>query len=388
MNSKSSIAVIGAGIVGLAVADALCRAGAEVTVLDRGALAGGTTNNTFSWLNATSKTENEAYHRLNAAGAASWRALAREVGEDVIGLHPCGMVEWVDGANQDARADLERRAERLAEWGYPARRVDRSELEALEPHVAFPPLALGIHAFADAWLDPPKAASFLAGRVRNHGGRILEGCAARTVMRKNGAIVAVETDEAPISAESVVIAAGPDTASVLARMSQNRAFRTQSHVNAVPGAIIQTPPTAPFHWVRSVVYSEHHGSLHIRPAANGGLLLGGDDTDDWIAKGYDDELMERIEKHLLERARLLIPELPVHLWLGKCTRRVGVRPMPSDGRSIIGPVPGERDLYIAATHSGITLAPIIGECLAETIVSGNTPSLIEPFAYDRFQRPA
>lgn len=387
MSSNGTVAVIGAGIVGLAVAVALCRAGASVTVLDRGALAGGTTNNTFAWLNATSKTEDEAYHRLNAAGAAAWRALARDAGEDVIGLHPCGMVEWVDGANETARADLERRFERLAAWGYPASRVNRSDLEALEPHMAFPAEALGIHAFADSWLDPPKAASFLAERVRNQGGLILEGCAARGIVRENDAIVVVETDEAPLSAARVVIAAGPDTGSVLATLSGNDNFRTRSHVNAVPGAIIQTPPTAPFHWVRSVVYSEHHGSLHLRPAANGGLLLGGDDTDDWIAEGHDEEVMKRIETHLLERARMLIPELPVHLWMGKCSRRVGVRPMPSDGRSIIGRVPGESDIYLAATHSGITLAPIIGECLAESILSGKTPPLIEPFAYDRFQRP-
>lgn len=386
MNSESSVAVIGAGIVGLAVADALSRAGAEVTVLDRGALAGGTTNNTFSWLNATSKTEDEAYHRLNAAGTAAWRALAREAGEEVIGLHRCGMIEWVDGANEDARTDLERRARRLEAWGYPARSLNRLELEAMEPHLAFPPRALGIHAFADAWLDPPKAASFLAERVRNHGGRILEGCAARGLVRKGGVILAVETDESPISAARVVIAAGPDSPCVLAKASGDETFRTRSHIGAVPGAIIQTPPTAPFQWVRSVVYCEHHGSLHIRPAANGGLLLGGDDTDDWIAKGHDDELMERIEKHLLERARMLIPQLPVHRWVGNCGRRVGVRPMPSDGRSIIGPVPGEPGLYIAATHSGITLAPVIGECLAESVLSGKIPSLIEPFAYDRFQR--
>ena len=388
MNSETSIAVIGAGMVGLAVADALCRAGASVTVLDRGALAGGTTNNTFSWLNATSETEDEAYHRLNAAGAAAWRALAREGGEVVIGLHPCGMIEWVDGANADARGDLERRAERLATWGYPARRVDRHDLEAMEPHMAFPPGAMGIHAFADAWLDPPKAASFLAERVRQHGGRILEGCAARRISREKGAIVAVETDEGPISAGRVVIAAGPDTPSVLAHMSGNESFRTRTRINSVPGAIIRTPPTAPFHWVRSIVYSEHHGSLHIRPAANGGLLLGADDVDEWIAKGHDEDLMKDIEKHLLKRARMLIPRLPVHLWIGKCKWRVGVRPMPSDGHSIVGSVPGDPGLYVAVTHSGITLAPIIGQCLSELILSGKTPSLIEPFGYGRFQRPA
>jgi glycine/D-amino acid oxidase-like deaminating enzyme len=69
-----------------------CAAGAEVTVLEPHALASGTTGKTFSWPNATSKTENEAYHRLNAAGVTVWIALARESGENAIGLHPTGVI--------------------------------------------------------------------------------------------------------------------------------------------------------------------------------------------------------------------------------------------------------------------------------------------------------
>ena len=63
MNSEVSVAVVGTGILGLTVADAVSRAGVAVTVLDRGALAGGTTNSTFFWMNATSRTGSEAYHR-------------------------------------------------------------------------------------------------------------------------------------------------------------------------------------------------------------------------------------------------------------------------------------------------------------------------------------
>ena len=36
--------------------------------------------------------------------------------------------------------------------------------------------------------------------------------------------------------------------------------------------------------------------------------------------------------------------------------RVCVRPMPADGRSIVGPLPGADGLYVAVTHSGVTLA--------------------------------
>lgn len=387
MSSNNNVAVVGGGIVGLAIADALCRAGADVTVIERGAIAGGTTGNTFSWLNATSKTGDESYHRLNAAGVDAWRKLAGDVGEDTIGFHPSGMIEWVGGADENALADLDGRRQRLAGWGYPARRLNRAELAALEPHFAFPPQAVGLHAFGDAWLDASRAASFLAERIRKNHGRIVEGCAARGIGRENGDVAAVETDGPAVPARRVVIAAGPDTARVLADLSSNQAFASRTPVDAVPGALIQTPPTAPWRWVHGIVYCEVHGSLHIRPAPGGGLLLGGDDTDDQIANGHDERALDRIERTLLDRARKLIPALPVDAWIGRCTRRVGVRPMPRDGHSIVGELPGEKGIFVAATHSGVTLAPAIGNSLAETVLTGKAPALIAPFGYDRFQRP-
>ncbi|MDX1515069.1 MAG: FAD-dependent oxidoreductase, partial [Gammaproteobacteria bacterium] len=133
-NSNPRVIVIGGGIVGLAIADALCRRGAKVTVLERRRIAKRTTDNSFAWLNATSKTSDEAYHRLNAAGLDAWRRRAREFGEDVIGLYPRGMIEWVDGDNADAAADLDRRLARLTAWNYAVHPVDSAELHALEPH--------------------------------------------------------------------------------------------------------------------------------------------------------------------------------------------------------------------------------------------------------------
>jgi glycine/D-amino acid oxidase-like deaminating enzyme len=46
-------------------------------------------------------------------------------------------------------------------------------------------------------------------------------------------------------------------------------------------------------------------------------------------------------------------------------------------------VPG---CYVIATHSGITLAPLLGELIAEEIVSGEMSDLLAPFRPDRFER--
>jgi len=58
--------------------------------------------------------------------------------------------------------------------------------------------------------------------------------------------------------------------------------------------------------------------------------------------------------------------------------------MPVDGYPALGVVPGFNDLWVATTHSGITLAPIIGESLATEILSGKLVKALHPYRVSRF----
>ena len=40
---------------------------------------------------------------------------------------------------------------------------------------------------------------------------------------------------------------------------------------------------------------------------------------------------------------------------------IGWRPLPIDGHPVIGPSPAAANSYIAIMHSGVSLAPIVGE---------------------------
>jgi glycine/D-amino acid oxidase-like deaminating enzyme len=52
---------------------------------------------------------------------------------------------------------------------------------------------------------------------------------------------------------------------------------------------------------------------------------------------------------------------------------VCVRPMPADGQSIVGWLPGADGLYVAVTHSGVTLAAHLARLITAELVSG-TPA--------------
>ncbi len=68
------------------------------------------------------------------------------------------------------------------------------------------------------------------------------------------------------------------------------------------------------------------------------------------------------------------------------TERVGVgwRPLPLDGLPVVGhplSVPG---IYLAAMHSGVTLAPIVGHLAAMEILDGVRVDLLADFRYEQF----
>jgi D-amino-acid dehydrogenase len=65
-----------------------------------------------------------------------------------------------------------------------------------------------------------------------------------------------------------------------------------------------------------------------------------------------------------------------------------LRPYPSDGLPVIGPVPGRNGLHAATGHGrmGITLAPVTGKLLAEVILNGARPPELQPFGIERFAR--
>ena len=53
--------------------------------------------------------------------------------------------------------------------------------------------------------------------------------------------------------------------------------------------------------------------------------------------------------------------------------QVCVRPMPADGQSIVGRLPGAPGLYVAVTHSGVTLAAHLSRLIAAELTTGQPP---------------
>jgi glycine/D-amino acid oxidase-like deaminating enzyme len=62
---------------------------------------------------------------------------------------------------------------------------------------------------------------------------------------------------------------------------------------------------------------------------------------------------------------------------------LGFRPMPADGFPVVGPVPGVPGVSVCVTHSGVTLAAVLGSAMAREVLAGKTEPLLAPYRPNR-----
>ena len=364
---RYDVAVVGVGIVGASAVYALTRARARVIALDAGVPGTGTSGSSFAWVNAVRK-EPEVYHRLNAEGMAAHRLLARELGGDA-GYHEGGSLEWAEGG--DAERELRARVERLAGRGYSAEWISAEHALSMDPGLSIPDHVGEVAFYAnDGWLDVPQLIGRLLAAASASGAEIRETTRVRSLRARGDRVEALVVDDGEIVAESILVCVGPATQAFLAPLG------VTIPVGRVPGLLAVTShPTAPLGRV------VHAPGIHLRPDASGGLLLGAADLDGLVTDTSSPEAASAVAARLLERAARVFPPARAVRLVGS---RIGVRPMPVDGQTIAGRIPGLANAWVLATHSGVTLGPLLGRVIAGEIVGGTPSVVLAPFRPERF----
>jgi glycine/D-amino acid oxidase-like deaminating enzyme len=365
------IAVIGAGIVGASVAFRLARSGEVQVWLIDGSLPGsGTTSASFAWANANNKTPRD-YFELNRSGLEEHYRLRDELG-GASWLYPGGNIEWAtDATTLDG---MERRIERLCSWGYAAERWRASRVnEILEPNVAFPRSDIPVAFFPhEAWVDAPQLTKVLVGLACRSGAEARFGNAVEDIETEGGRVSALRLkggERLPVDA--VVNAAGPEANRVAALVG--RSLPLNSSKGLISRLAVDGPP------IGRLVHSQY---VNLRPDGPRHVVLNHGWADQML-KSADARTQDSLSHELLEHARRVVPALED---AEVEEVRVGVRPMPEDGRSCVGAVAELPGYYEAVTHSGVTLGPLLGRLLAKEILSGEVDGLISPFRPARFAR--
>jgi glycine/D-amino acid oxidase-like deaminating enzyme len=355
--ARTSVLIVGAGIVGAAIAHHLARRGAAVTVLDRAGPAAVASGRSFGWINAS--YDNPApYFRLRFQSLLEWRRLEAETGGG-LGVKWGGSLLWDAEAGDLAAYVAEHRA-----WGYGLRFVDRDAFRAMEPQVADPP-ASAVFAELEASLDAAPATRALLASAERHGATVHAPCEAAEIRRDGDRVTGAETGRGPIAADVTVLAAGVATPELAAPLGVGLPMTN------LPGLLIRSRPVAPA--LQRILLSP---GCHLKQDPDGALVAGLD-----FGGGGASEDAERAGAVLLDRVRVLLPGVS-GLALDEVV--VGVRPMPADGFPAVGFAPGVAGLYLAVMHSGVTLAPAVGRFAADEILEGAEIDLLAPFRPARF----
>jgi glycine/D-amino acid oxidase-like deaminating enzyme len=299
---------------------------------------------------------------------AAHRALARELG-DAGGHHEGGSLEWAEGA--DAERELRERVARLASRGYAAQFIPRDRARAMEPGLAIPDSVREVAFYADdAWLDAPRLIKTLLDGAIAKGAEIRANTAVWGFRVQGGNVDALVIERGTIRAASVLLCVGPSTHAFL----ESRGVAMP--VDRVYGLLTITSRPAV-----SLARVVHAPGVHLRPDAGGGLMLGTDDLDGPVVEKASTAERASIAARMLERAARVFPAARD---VTVAEYRVGVRPMPSDGHTIAGRVPGFGNAWMIATHSAITLGALLGGLIADEIVRGASSAMLAPFRPDRF----
>lgn len=365
--------VIGGGIIGASTAFRLAQAGAEVTLLEAGRLAGGTSGTSFAWMNSNNKAP-IAYHRLNSGGMAEHVALAEELGR-ASWLHVDGNVIWAgraDSASNEPDVPVEgepfgAKISRLREWGYPVELLTPAELGAIHPEIH---VHEGVERVAyfpnEGWVDVPLLVATLARAAERHGATIRTGQEVVELIREGSWVVGVRTAAGDlISADMVVSCAG--------RWTDRIAAMAGFALPMAPtlGLLVTTTPVATT--LRALV---HTSSVHVRPAGGSRVLIGNFAHDQRLAPGDSPETLAGYAAEILDQTRAVLPDLA---GASVDSYVVGVRSIPEGGFPVVGPVPGMEGLYVIATHSGVTMGPLLGRLAAREILAGAIDERLYPY---------
>lgn len=408
--SPRRVAVVGAGMVGLATAWFLQERGVSVTVLDREGVAAGSSWGNAGWLTpgiATPLPEPAVLrYGLRAvlspsspvyvpptgdprlitflarfarnSTAARWRSamqalvpLNRRALDGFDALADGGVTGQTTEAKSFLaayRSEAERTVllEEIEHIHAAGQDIEFDVLTGAEAREVEPSLAdevgAAIRLHGQRFIDPGSYVQLLAESVRERGGEIRAGVTVRGIHDRTGTVDVESAGGTVETFDAVVLAAG----AWLGELA--RPFGVRTPVQAGRGYSFSIPiehvPTGPVYFPAQRVACTPVGD-RLRVA---GMME---------FRAPDAPLDTRRIDAIVAAARPLLRGADLD---ARTDEWVGARPCTPDGLPLIGATRSER-VFVAGGHGmwGITLGPVTGQLLAEAVVTGRAPAELAPF---------
>ncbi|UCF18917.1 MAG: glycine oxidase ThiO [Gemmatimonadota bacterium] len=365
------VIVVGSGLAGFGVALALWERGAAVTLVDAGRPGGGATGASAGMLAAQyESTADSPKFRLCLESRRRYPVFAARVAElcrQDLGIRWDGMLV----ANLCEREHVD--ADEVACWqreaALRAEVVGPEEAARIQPGVSGDVVSY-LWLPDEGQLDSQALGAALGAAIASTDIRLIAGNGVREVKVSGGAVAGVLTvDGRSLDGERVVLAAGAWSGSIAGASGRRLPVRP------VRGQIVRL---AVSEFALGPIIASHAGR-YVVPRGRGTVIAGS--TMEEV--GFDRSITEEGCRVIQDAAAELIPALagrkPLEQW-------AGLRPISADSSPIIGPDPEIEGLFYATGYGrdGILLSPLVGDLVAELIVTGETELDWHPFRIGRF----
>ncbi|HTH99007.1 MAG TPA: glycine oxidase ThiO [Stellaceae bacterium] len=372
--AKPTVAIIGGGIIGLAIGWRLASAGCAVDIYEKGRAGNGATHAAAGMLAACVEVEpsEEALLPLTRASQELWPEFARDL-EAASGMSVGyrGEGTLVVAPNRDDAEQLRFTYDLYRRLGLPIEWLNAAEALRREP-MLHPRLAAACYSPADHQVDNRLVAPALIEAFDRAGGRLHENTSVDSIDIDGHTARGLVVDGRRRDADIVVLAAG-----AWSRGIPGLPVEAKPPVRPVKGQLIALGMDAASPLIRHVVWAP---KAYLVPRLDGRLVIGATTEE----RGFDTTITAGGMLALLDGAWRVLPgieELPViEQW-------VGFRPGSRDDAPILGPSPVDR-LVLATGHhrNGILLTPVTADAVSDYILTGRISDTIAGFGLDRFKR--
>ncbi|PEI05906.1 FAD-dependent oxidoreductase [Pantoea agglomerans] len=372
------IAVIGAGVLGLAVAQSLSRRGAQVTVFDKSLPGSGTSQVSYAWVNANGK-EPGHYHELNARAInehkrwqASHPALPRWLLET-------GSLEWA--ADESSLRQLTQRAAKLAALDYPVEKRSRAALLGALPGLRLDPRIQHAWFFpSECLLYPSLFIASLLADLHASGGQLVCNNEVTTLTESEQDVHLTLASGDEWRGDQLVLATGRWAPELISQCGLELAMTDANRADPVACSFLAQTQPLPIPLNCNLITPE----LNVRPDGGGRLMLQALDLDAHADPSRPASPEGLTGKEMLRRLRRLFNNAEGARIEGIET---GQRSRPADGLPALGYISDSARVYLMVSHSGMTLAPLLGRLVAEEMLSGTPSPMLSGFAPHRLLRP-
>jgi glycine oxidase len=370
--SSVDVAIVGAGVIGLAIAWRLAAAGRSVAVFERGEAGGGASLAATGMLAAATELEPGGAELLALAleSQRMWPDFCRELeGEAGIDIDYRDEGTLTVALGRDEVDRLRFRHELQVRAGLTTRWLDGASARALEPALR-PAVTAGIFCADDHQVDPRRLVPALRRAVAARGGSVLEHLPVLSLDGAGGRVNGVVTQQGLCRAGMVVVATG-----AWAGTDEIIGARLAVPVRPLKGQALALRATGATGVPAHVVWTEQ---VHLAPKAGGRLIVGSTVEE----CGFDCSVTAGGVLALLDGARRALPSVEdmeiEAVW-------TGLRPTSDDDAPILGET-GVGGLALATGHhrNGILLAPVTAQAIHGLVMTGAMAGAARRFGLARF----